>query len=305
MYPRDRPLFDISAGRDPLNHNHQSKRSSPLSFGLSKRAFSGTTTMRTISRDGVALAYTDSCTRLPSMLLVHGWGCDHTVLSAQKAHFARSYRVVSVDLRGHGESASPENEYSMASFADDLAWLCRQIELPNPVIIGHGMGGAVALEAVSRYRHLSSAVVMLQTTLFPPQAWLNSNAPSAEEALAAEDHVAVFRSIIAAGFIASDDQVKRANLTLYLPRAPRHVLLSSFIHSVSDYDAVPAAIGCQVPIAYIGGTNSIADVFHFKALTPQLVVGQMVGAGYFAPVFAPDQVNTMIASFLKEYVGRI
>jgi pimeloyl-ACP methyl ester carboxylesterase len=261
--------------------------------------------MRTISRDGVALAYTDSGTRLPSMLLIHGWGCDHTMLSAQRDHFARSYRVVSVDLRGHGESGSPEHEYSMVSFADDLGWLCRQIELPKPVIVGHGMGGAVALELAARYPDLSSAVVMLQTILFPPQAWLNSNALSAQEALAIDDYVAIFRSIIATGFIASDDHARRTELTLYLPRAPRHVLLSSFIHSVSDYDAVHAARGCHVPIAYIGGTNSIADIFHFNALTPQLVIGQMVGAGDFAPVFTTDQVNAMIACFLKEYVPHV
>jgi pimeloyl-ACP methyl ester carboxylesterase len=261
--------------------------------------------MRTLSRDGVALAYGDSGTNRPSMLLVHGWGCDHTVLSAQREHFARSYRVVSVDLRGHGESGSPEHEYSMASFADDLAWLCCQIELPKPVIVGHGMGGAVALEFSSRYPDLSSGIVMLQTTVFPPQAWLNANALFAEEALATKDHVAVFRSIVSKGFCASDNRAKQAELTLYLPRAPRHVLLSSFIHSVSDYDAGPAATGCHVPIAYIGGTNSIADVFLFKALTPQLVVGQMVGAGYFAPIFTPDQVNSMIVCFLREYVARL
>lgn len=258
--------------------------------------------MRNTSRDGVTLAYKDSGSKLPSMLLVHGWGCDHTTLSAQREHFAKSYRVVSVDLRGHGESGAPEHEYSMASFADDLAWLCGHIELPKPVIVGHGMGGAVALELASRYPDLPIAIVMLQTILFPSQAWLNSNVLSTQEALAIGDYVATFRSIATIGFIASDDQVKRSELTLYLPRAPRHVLLSSFIHSVSDYDPVPAATGCHVPIAYIGGTDLITDVFHFKALTPQLVVGNMIGAGHFAPMFTPDQVNAMIASFLREYV---
>jgi pimeloyl-ACP methyl ester carboxylesterase len=258
--------------------------------------------MRTLSRDGVALAYRDSGTKVPPMLLVHDWGCDHTLLSLQHEHFAKSHRVVSVDLRGHGKSAAPEYEYSMASFADDLAWLCGHIELANPVIVGHGMGGAVALELAARYPDLSGAVVLLQTVLFPPQARLNSNLLSLQEALSAGDYVETFRSIIATGFIASDDPVKRAELISYLPRAPRHALLSSFIQSVTEYDAVRAATGCRVPTAYIGGTNAISDVFHFKALTPQLIVGQMIAAGHFAPVFAPEQVNTMISSFLREYV---
>ena len=59
------------------------------------------------------------------MLFVHGFGCDHTHFAPQAEFFSRSHCIVSVDLRGHGRSDAPYQTYTMAAFADDLAWLCR------------------------------------------------------------------------------------------------------------------------------------------------------------------------------------
>ena len=59
----------------------------------------------------------------PPVLLIHGSCCDHTYFAPQFYHFAhRGHRVVAVDLRGHGRSDKPHQDYTMQVFADDLAW---------------------------------------------------------------------------------------------------------------------------------------------------------------------------------------
>ena len=63
-------------------------------------------------------------------------------------YFGRTHRVVAVDLRGHGASDKPMQEYTVAGFADDLAWLCDQLGVVKPVVVGHSMGGNVAFELV-------------------------------------------------------------------------------------------------------------------------------------------------------------
>ena len=97
--------------------------------------------MQFLKKDGVALAFEDNRSNLPPILFVHGWGCDHTALAPQAEFFRRSHRVVSVDLRGHGESDAPHQDYTMAAFADDLAWLCSELALVKPIVVGHSMGG--------------------------------------------------------------------------------------------------------------------------------------------------------------------
>lgn len=56
----------------------------------------------------------------------------------------------------------------MQLFADDLAFLCRELQLEKPVVIGHSMGGVVAFALGARYPELPSAIVTLDAGLTPP-----------------------------------------------------------------------------------------------------------------------------------------
>ena len=82
------------------------------------------------------------------------------------------HRVVSVDLRGHGQSGKPQQSYTLAAFADDLAWICNELGLDRPVIVGHSMGGAIALELAARGLEWLRGIVLLDTAVLPrPEAW--------------------------------------------------------------------------------------------------------------------------------------
>lgn len=120
--------------------------------------------------DGVALAHETLGQADAPILLVHGWTCDHTYFAPQAEHFSRNHRVISVDLRGHGESDKPEQDYSMAGYADDIAWLCGQLAAAKPVIIGHSMGGVIAFEVAARHPGLPGAVVAVDSPICPPDA---------------------------------------------------------------------------------------------------------------------------------------
>lgn len=123
--------------------------------------------MTKLLREGVSLAYDDIGTGQPVVILVHGWTGDRSHLAAQARHFSRAHRVVAVDLRGHGESDSPPDVYSVDLFADDLAWICDQLALRQSVLIGHSMGGSVVLELAAQHPDLAAVVVLLDTPVFP------------------------------------------------------------------------------------------------------------------------------------------
>jgi hypothetical protein len=79
----------------------------------------------------------------------------------------------------------------------------------------------------------------------------------------------------------------KAELIASLPKAPQHVLTSSFRHHIIDYDVTPAATHCRVPIAYIGSETPAADLVQFQNLTPQLITAKTLGSGHYSPVFVP------------------
>jgi pimeloyl-ACP methyl ester carboxylesterase len=118
--------------------------------------------MRRLKRDGVALCYKEVDEDEPPVLLVHGWCCDHTYFAPQFEYFAKhDHRVVVVDLRGHGRSDKPQQHYTMQAFADDLVWMCGQIGLKKPAVVGHSMGGIVAFDLAARYPERTAAVVIM------------------------------------------------------------------------------------------------------------------------------------------------
>ncbi len=122
--------------------------------------------MSRLRRDGVALFYEEAGVGEPPMLLVHGIACDHTHLTPQLEHFSDDHRVVAVDLRGHGQSDAPQQEYSIEGFADDLAWVCARLGLENPVVVGHSLGGRIGL---ARCRECK-----FSATGFPPSGVLGN-----------------------------------------------------------------------------------------------------------------------------------
>ena len=127
--------------------------------------------IRRFERDGVTLFYEEMGGGEPPVLLVHGWCCDHTYFAPQFNRFAhRGQRVVAVDLRGHGRSDKPHQDYTIQVFADDLASTCERLELAKPVVVGHSMGSIVSFDLAARCPDLPSAVVMLDAALVLPSA---------------------------------------------------------------------------------------------------------------------------------------
>ncbi len=124
--------------------------------------------MPRLIRDDVALAYEDSGAGARTVVLLHAWGGNRTWMRHQFEYLRRRHRVVSVDLRGFGESDRPDQAYSVAGFADDVAWMVEQLGLERPALVGHSMGGSVALEAAARHDGLASAVVILESLVVAP-----------------------------------------------------------------------------------------------------------------------------------------
>jgi pimeloyl-ACP methyl ester carboxylesterase len=230
------------------------------------------------------------------MLLVHGWGCDHTTLAPQIEFFRQSYRVIAVDLRGHGMSDAPHQEYTVAGFADDLASLCGELRLQRPTLVGHSMGGTVSLELAARYGDLPSAVVLIDSVILPHPAFVEGLQPFAR-ALYGEGYREALHQTVSSLFLATDNPERKSRLLSAMDAVPQHVLASSFRNHITDYDATLAASGCQLPVAYIAAARKLADLNRFLTLCPQLMVAQTLGAGHFSPLEVPDQVNAMIERF--------
>ena len=251
-------------------------------------------------RDQTALFYEQKDGEQRSILLVHGWCCNHTYLSPQFEHFAsQGHGVVAVDLRGHGQSDKPHQRYTMQVFADDLAWMCNQLNLVRPVVVGHSMGGIVAFDLAARYPALPSAIVMLDAAVVLPSATRDAM-PGLLEELQSPNYRAALRAYVADTlFIPADNPHRKERILDAMSSTPQHVLVSAF-EGLHDYDPTEAARGLPAPGLYIAANEAKprSDMVRFHELAPQILYGKTVGSGHFCQLEVPEQVNAMIDRFL-------
>lgn len=259
--------------------------------------------MEKLTRNGVALAYEEAGSGEPSLLFVHGWCGNHTSFASQVEYFRPDHRVIAVDLRGHGASGTPQQDYTLAGFVDDLVWLCGQLGVSKPVVIGHSMGGNIALELAVRHPESVAAIVAIDSVITPSQAFRDAVQPVAA-ALRGEDYRSVAAQLIESLFLPTDDQERKAQIAVEAAAMPQHVMASAFEQHITAYDSTDAAAACRVPVLYIGAATPLGDATRFRELCPQLMVGQTVGAGHWNHLDAAAQVNAMIAQFLAIAVPR-
>ncbi len=85
------------------------------------------------------------------VIFVHGLGGDHEVWRAELDHIRRTHRALAVDLRGFGRSACPaDGNYGIEAMAGDVLLVARTLGLKRYVLVGHSMGGAVAIAAAAQ-----------------------------------------------------------------------------------------------------------------------------------------------------------
>ncbi|MBY4896756.1 3-oxoadipate enol-lactonase [Cupriavidus sp. AU9028] len=104
----------------------------------------------------------------PWVLLVHPLGADHTIWEATAAHLAGRYRVLRVDLRGHGKSDAPVGPYTMIQMADDIVALMDGLDVPQAHYVGLSIGGMVGQVLGVRYPERFHSLTLADTSSHTP-----------------------------------------------------------------------------------------------------------------------------------------
>lgn len=97
--------------------------------------------------DGVEISYDIRGKGDITLVFIHGWAADRSFWREQLDAFAGEYRVVSLDLAGHGQSKADRTAWSVTSLAGDVEAVVKKLDLNNVMLVGHSLGGLVALEA--------------------------------------------------------------------------------------------------------------------------------------------------------------
>ena len=250
-------------------------------------------------RDGVVLAYEDTGSGYPPLVFVHGAACNRRFWDQQRWRFSSAHRVVTVDLRGHGESDAPLERYTVRLFADDVAWTCTELGIERPVVVGHSLGGLVALDFASAYPDRVAAAVLID----PPLLAGGDRAEVVRDlvgGLRGPDPDAAIRAYFARLLFGPyDNAAARSWILDQVVLTEAHVMSSVWGESLVSWDDEAALRACRVPLLYIDAGTPNADLARAVELCPGLMIARTIGSGHFSPLVVSEQVNAVLARFLS------
>jgi pimeloyl-ACP methyl ester carboxylesterase len=116
-------------------------------------------------RNGVTLAYLDAGLReAPPLVLIHGYTDSARDWAPIEPLLAKNFRLIIVDLRGHGASSKPDCCYTRFDFAYDIKRLLETLHIDTANIAGHSLGSLVAQTFAEMWPSATRRLVLISST---------------------------------------------------------------------------------------------------------------------------------------------
>ena len=125
--------------------------------------------MEKIKINDIELAYTHRGKGTP-LVLLHGYPLDHHLWDDVAPLLEDTFELILPDLRGFGESTTVDSPFTMDDYASDIAGLLDQLGIQKTAIVGHSMGGYVALAFARLYPERVSGLGLVSSQVLadPP-----------------------------------------------------------------------------------------------------------------------------------------
>lgn len=255
------------------------------------------------TRGGVVLRGEERGSGDSSVVLVHGWCCDRSFLAPQLEALSRGHRIVSLDLRGHGRSDGKGSDCSLGAMADDLAHVIAQEGLDRPLVVGHSMGGVVALDLAVRHPEHVGAIAMLDSLVAIPSR-LTGLAEGLTLLLASQRFRETVAEFVEQWLLApTTDRALRDRAVETMVEADPDVALQAW-QSLVEYDDRGALKSCPVPILFVAASNSVASLEELPDLNADLELVCMRDVSHFLPLEAPEATIRELEGFLDRLAHR-
>lgn len=102
-----------------------------------------------------------------AIVLLHGFVGSSKYWDAIMEPLAKQYRVIALDLPGHGDSSAETKLHSISDYADEIADVMTQLQIGKFTLIGHSLGGYITLAYVEKYASQLEGFALIHSTALP------------------------------------------------------------------------------------------------------------------------------------------
>ena len=107
------------------------------------------------------------------LILLHGWLASSETMKPLQQHLSRNFKVYNVDIVGFGKSELPDKPMNTNDFGDFLAKFIEQLNIENPILIGHSHGGRTVINYAGRKLGKINKIVLIDSAGIKPKRSIN------------------------------------------------------------------------------------------------------------------------------------
>ena len=244
------------------------------------------------------------------VVLIMGWGGDHTAWAFQIPALLEGYRVIAPDNRGAGQSDQPDAPYSITGMADDVAALLAHLGVARAHVCGASMGGMIAQELALRHPE-RVRTLQLHCTLARPDAY-GTHLVETLLAVRARENREEWAGAMLPWIICRRTVHERPDFVqLMLQRALDNPYPTSYIglrrqaEAIGGHDTLQRLAGIRVPTLITVGAEDIlvppAFSQEIHARIPDATFALIPDAGHVHFLEQPQAFNDAMLAFLAKH----
>jgi pimeloyl-ACP methyl ester carboxylesterase len=258
-------------------------------------AFAVSLSLSAASVDGIKIHSTVTGKGPRTVILVHGYTCDESTWTEQVPALAQQYRVVTLDLPGHGKSEMPrDGQFSIDLFARAVEAVRAEVKADRVILIGHSMGTPVIVKYAQLYTPHVAAMIFVDGLMTPYSSGPPSTARGA--AMGGPDGPKN-RETMVRGFFAEATtpalQARILKMMLAAPEATAVGAMNATVNQTGSNDYV-----LNMPVLGIYASRPLAQAATIKAHFPNSNYVQIAGTGHFLMLEKPEEFNRLMIEFV-------
>lgn len=251
--------------------------------------------------DGARVHYKSIGSGRNAVVLVHGWTCDMNFWRDQVDSLKGKFRVVAVDLPGHGLSDKPRVAYTMDHFARGIDAALRDAGVDKAVLVGHSMGTPVIRQFYRRHPEKTAALVIVDGGL--RSMFTKEMAEQFISTLRGPNYKEQAARMVDGMLMPVKDQALRDQIKASMLATPQHVAVGA-MEGMMDPE-IYKADKINVPVLAILAKSPFwaADTEQFlRGLAPGLEYHMWEGVSHFLMMERPAQFNETLLGFMTRKV---
>ena len=248
-----------------------------------------------IELEGVRVAMEVTGSGRP-LILMHGWGCDHSTVRSIAATAALTHTVYNIDFPGFGASEEPAEVWGVERYTRLIEALVKSEKLESPVLVGHSFGGRVAILFASRNK--ADKVILVDAAGIKPRRTLKYYLKVYSFKAGKKFWELILGKEKAQARI--DRMRARRGSSDYAGASP---MMRRILSKVVNEDLTDRLPLISAPALLIWGDNDTAtplsDAKKMARLIPDSGLVSFPGCGHYSFLDNPGQFRAVLSSFLK------